>query len=204
MKLGLQHPGDRRWLRIGAGVFVAVLVTAGCGGGGDDTESTSDTTTAGSPTTAATTPSVSPTTPTADEVGTGACKYVTTAQASALVTSPVKPGVTSSLAQGSVTFNYCTYIFDPGNSPGVLIAVADIPGDGPAGFAVFKQDQSQKSDFQDVAGVGDEAYFAGENLYVRKGNTGLILFVGRATGFPRGTDGIPDEKALAALILPQI
>ena len=86
----------------------------------------------------------------------------------------------------------------------MLIAVADIPGDGAAGFAAFKLDQSQRSDFQDVAGVGDEAYFAGENLYVRKGDTGLILFVGRATGFPRGTDGIPDEKALAALILPQI
>ena len=204
MKFGLQNPGDRRWPRIGAGVFVAVLVTTGCGGGDDDTESTSDTTTAGSPTTAATTPSVSPTTPTSEEVGTGACKYVSTAQASALAQSPVKPGVSKSLPSGPVTFDYCDYIFDPGNSPGVTVAVADLQGNGPAYFAAYKQEEASGSDFQDVAGVGDEAFFSGTNLNVRKGDTGLILFVGRATGFPRGPDAIPDEKALAALILPQI
>ena len=43
----------------------------------------------------ATTPSARrATTPGSDAVGTGACKYVTTAQASALAASPVKPGVT--------------------------------------------------------------------------------------------------------------
>ena len=85
MKSGVEHPGDRRWLRIGAGVFVAVLATAGCGGDNDDTESTSDTTAAGSP---------------------------------------------------------------------------------------------------KVSGVGDEAFFAGTNLNVRKGDTGLILFVGRTNSPP--------------------
>ena len=186
-------------------MFVAVVVTAGCGGGDDAVDSASATTAAGSPSTAVTSPAV--TSPPSATVGQGACKYVSTAQAAALVTSPVKPGVPSSLTQQSVTFDYCTYTLDPGNAPGVLIAVADIPGDGATGFAAFKQDQAQKSDFQDVAGVGDEAYFAGENLYVRQGNTGLILFVSqgnRNNGYPRGTGGIPDEKALAALILPQL
>ena len=200
---------SRRSLQVGVALVLVALATAGCGGGDDSTTTAggADTTAAASATTAAPSASVAPTTPPAATVATGACQYVTTAQAAALVTSPVKAGVTSSASQGSVTFDYCTYTLDPGNAPGVLIAVAKIPGDGPAGFAAFKVDQSQKSDFQDVAGVGDEAYFAGENLYVRKGNTGLILFVSqglRNNGYPRGTDGIPDEKALAAIILPQL
>jgi hypothetical protein len=204
----MRNPRSRRSLQAGAALLLAVVVTAGCGGGDDKTTTAAGgtaTTTAGSPSTAVTSPAV--TSSPAATVGEGACKYVSTAQAAALVTSPVKPGVPSSVTQQSVTFDYCTYTLDPGNAPGVLIAVAHIPGDGAAGFAAFKQDQAQKSDFQDVAGVGDEAYFAGENLYVRQGNTGLILFVSqgnRNNGYPRGTDGIPDEKALAAIILPQL
>jgi hypothetical protein len=196
-------------LQAGAALVLAALVTTGCGGGdGDSTTAAGGTVTtvASSPSTAGPTQTVG-TSPSSAAVGEGACKYVSAAQASALVTSPVKPGVTSSQTTGSVTFDYCTYVLDPGNSPGVLIAIADIPGNGAAGFAAFKQDQSQKSDFQDVPGVGDEAYFAGENLYVRKGNTGLILFVSQGNrngGYPRGTEGIPDEKALAAIILPQL
>lgn len=204
MNSGLQHPGDRRWLRIGAGVFVAVLVTAGCGGGDDDAESTSATTTADSPTTAATTPSVSPTSPAATAVGAGACQYVSVAQASTLAQTAVKAGVNRSLTTGPVTFDYCDYILDPGNSPGVTVAVADLQGNGPALFAAYKQSEASESDFQDVAGVGDEAFFAGTNLNVREGDTGLILFVGRTNSYPRGADAIPDEKALAALILPQL
>jgi hypothetical protein len=39
---------------------------------------------------------------------------------------------------------------------------------------------------------------------VRKGNKGLIVFVGRINSLPRGAKALPDEKQLAALILPQL
>ncbi len=166
----------RRSRQVGAALLLAALVTAGCGGGDDDDTTTSAggtvTTTAGSPTTAATSPSVTPTAPGSATVGTGACQYVTVAQASALAQSAVKPGVNRSVPNGPVTFDYCDYIFDPGNSPGVLVAVADLAGNGPQYFSLYKQGEAAESDFQDVAGVGDEAFFAGTNLNVRKGDTG--------------------------------
>lgn len=136
--------------------------------------------------------------------GSGACKYVTTAQASSLAGSAVKPGVVRSLSKGPVTFSFCTYTFDPGNSPGVNVAVADLAGQGPTYFAQFRTQQQSSSYYKVVDGVGDEAFFANGNLNVRKGNTGLILFVGRDSGYPRNVAGIPDEKALAALVLDQL
>jgi hypothetical protein len=197
----------RRRVGVGAIAVVAVLATAGCGG-----DSKTTTTAGGSATTVAGAPAATPTTSAGSAVtaapsaatGTGACKYVSTAQASALATSPVKAGEPSSQTDQGVTFNYCKYIFDPGNAPGVLVATVDLGQAGPGGFASFKQEKASGSDFQDVAGIGDEAYFSGENLYVRQGNTGMILFVGRNDGYPRGTDGIPDEKALAAIIIAQL
>jgi hypothetical protein len=86
----------------------------------------------------------------------------------------------------------------------VLVAVADLKGNGPAFFAAFEQDKVDDSDYQKVSGVGDEAFFAGTNLHVRKGNTGLILFVGRTDGSPRGIDALDDEKQLAQLILGKL
>ena len=43
---------------------------------------------------------------------------------------------------------------------------------------------------------------AGPNL--RRGSKGVILYVGRNTGFPRGVDGLPDQRRPADLILPQL
>lgn len=135
--------------------------------------------------------------------GSGACKYLTTAQASALARSAVKPGVVRTLTQGPVTFSFCTYTFDPGNSPGVNVAVADLAGKGPAYFAQFRAQHQSSSYYRVIDGVGDEAFFDG-NLNIRKGNTGLVLFVGRNSGYPRNVAGIPDEKALAAIVLRQL
>ena len=204
------HSRRRRARVVGVGVALVLVFGAGCG---DDSSPTASDSTAGdtTATTASATsvagtpgPSVVGTSPSSADTKTGACKYVTTAEASALATSPVKPGVARSLTTGPVSFDYCDYIFDPGNSPGVIVAVADLQGNGPAFFEQYRQSEASESDFQEVSGVGDEAFFAGTNLNVRKGDTGLILFVGRATGSPRGPDAIPDEKALAALILPRL
>ena len=205
--------------RIALYVVVAVATTgfAGCGdssspngesGIGLATSSvavatTSPVTTAASATATTTRPSAVTTAPPA-ATGTGACKYVTTAQASALATSPVKSGVSRSLATGPVTFDYCDYIFDPGNAPGVTVAVANLGSDGATLFAQFRQSKVSESEYQLVSGVGDEAFFAGQNLNVRKGGTGLILYVGRSTGSPRGVDALPDEKRLAELIIGQL
>lgn len=149
-------------------------------------------------------PTASVSSPPVVAAGRGACKYLTTTQASRLAGSAVKPGVVQSLSQGPVTFSLCTYTFDPGNSPGVNVAVADLAGKGPAYFAQFRAQQQSSSYYKVVNGVGDEAFFANGNLNIRKGNTGLILFVGRNSGYPRNLAGLPDEKTLAAVVLDQM
>jgi hypothetical protein len=117
----------------------------------------------------------------------------------------VKPGVVRSLNQGPVTFSSCTYTFDPGNSPGVNVAVADMAGHGPTYFAQFRAAQKQSSLYYKVVdGVGDEAFFANGNLNIRKGNTGLILFAGRNSGYRCNLAGLPEEKPLAAVVLGQL
>ena len=185
-----------------AAAGVAAVLTA-CGGGSDtpSIEQSTDTTTAAG---VATTLSAAVTTVPTVSTATGGCKYVTTAQAAALAGSPVKAGVARSLPAGPVTFEYCDYIFDPGNAPGVTVAVADLGANGPALFAQFKQSKASESDHQVVTGVGDEAFFSGQNLNIRQGNKGVILHVGRISSSPRGVEALPDEKRLAELILPQL
>lgn len=183
-------------------LLVIATLSSACGGA----EESSTATTAAS----AGTPSTAPVTSLAGTPapvgggGSGACRYVTTAQASALAASPVKPGVARSLPTGPVTFEYCDYIFDPGNAPGVSVAIADLGSSGVAFFEQFRQSKASADEFQEVPGVGDEAFYGSGNLNVRKGNKGLILFVGRSNSQPRGARAVPDEKQLAALILPQL
>lgn len=137
--------------------------------------------------------------------GNGACSYLTVAQASQLAGSPVKAGVERHAQVDPITFAYCDYIFDPGNAPGVSVAVADLPGDPESLFQQFRAEkQGSDSDFQDVPGVGDAAFYADQNLNILLGDKGVVIYVGRATGSPRGPGAIPDEKAAAEIILPQL
>ena len=186
-----------------AAAVIATLANACGGGDGDSTAATASSTAAKASSTTPT-PSVAATSAPSAGAGPGACKYVTTAQASGLATSPVKAGVTRSLATGPVTFEYCDYIFDPGNAPGVTVAVADLGSNGVSLFDQFRQSKASADEFQAVPGVGDEAFYGSGNLNVRKGNKGLIVFVGRINSLPRGAKALPDEKQLAALILPQL
>lgn len=142
------------------------------------------------------------TSPPALTTGGDACKYVTAAQASALAGTPLTAGNNRTITQAAVPFNYCDYDFVGAKSPGVQVAVADLGSNGVSLFAQFKQSQLE-ADSQDVSGVGDEAFYAHGNLNVRKGNTLVILGV-QTIGSPRGAAAIPDEKRLAALVLPQI
>lgn len=182
-------------------VVIAALATA-CGGEGESVTATTAGS-AGAPSTAPITSAAATPAPAAAG-GSGACRYVTTTQASGLAASPVKPGVARSLATGPVTFDYCDYIFDPGNAPGVTVAVANLGSSGVAFFDQFRQSKASADEFQEVPGVGDEAFYGSGNLNVRKGNKGLIVFVGRINSLPRGAKALPDEKQLAALILPQL
>lgn len=190
-----------------AKTLMAVVVIATLANGCGSSRESSTATTASSP--AATSATVAPASAVATSApstvaGPGVCRYVTTAQASGLAASPVKAGVTRSAATGPVSFEYCDYIFDPGNAPGVTVAVADLGSNGVSLFAQFRQSKASADEFQEVAGVGDEAFYGSGNLNVRKGNKGLILYVGRVDSLPRGAKALPDEKQLAALILPQL
>lgn len=193
----------RRTYRARTLMSLAVIATlsSGCGGGGESSTATT-VASAGTPTTGSVT-SVAASTPAAGG-GSGACRYVTTTQAAGLAASPVKAGVARSLATGPVTFEYCDYIFDPGNAPGVTVGVADLGSNGVSFFNQFRQSKASADEFQEVPGIGDEAFYGSGNLNVRKGNKGLILFVGRTNSLPRGAKAVPDEKQLAALILPQL
>ena len=184
-------------------VIAVAIVTSACGGGDVDNTANPGSTSSdqGSPATSSSPATIAAP---AAAAGPGACKYVTTAQASGLAGSPVKAGVTRTLATGPVTFEYCDYIFDPGNAPGVTVAVADLGNSGPALFDQFRQSKTTADEFQAVSGIGDEAFYGSGNLNVRKGNKGLIVFVGRNNASPRGARAIPDETQLAALILPQL
>jgi hypothetical protein len=203
------RPAARR-SRIAAGIVGVTVVLVGCSGGAAKTSSASappasQAGSVASPVTATSAPPVTGTNAPLVATGTGACRYVTTAQAAALAASPVKAGVARSLASGPVPFEYCDYIFDPGNAPGVTVAVASLGGNGASLFAQFRAAKQQSgSDYEVVSGTGDEAFYASGNLNVRKGDTGLILFVGRSASYPRGAKGLPDEKALAALVLGQL
>lgn len=190
---------------LGALTVSALLggVLAGCSSSSAPASEPATSSRASTPVETNSSPAVASSTPVVP-AGDGACQYVTTEQAAALAHAAVKPGVSRSLPNGPVTFEYCDYIFDPGNAPAVTVAVADLNNDGAALFAQFRASEQSQSDYQDVPGVGDEAFYSNGNINVRAGDTGLILFVGRKSSLPRGTDGIPDEKQLAALILGQL
>jgi hypothetical protein len=185
-------------------VVAIATVASACGSSGESSTATTVSGSAVTPSSVAPAPSVVTTPAAPTGAGAGACRYVTTAQASGLAGSPVTSGVSRSLATGPVTFEYCDYIFDPGNAPGVTVAVADLAGNGPSLFAQFRQSKTSAEEFQDVAGVGDEAFYGSGNLNIRKGNKALIVFVGRTNSLPRGAKALPDEKQLAALVLPQL
>jgi len=193
----------RPWTVLAA---VAIAASAGaCGGGGGDGGSPASDS-AGSATSAA--PGASGAAPSgaSADAGPGACGYVTTAQASGLAASPVMPGVTKSVPFGPFTMELCEYNFEATSSAGVRVGVTDFGTDSASFFDEVRQADQEEGEYQEVAGVGDEAYYVAGNLEVRKGDKVLTLFVGRndPTGPPRLAAALPDEKQLAALVLPQL
>jgi hypothetical protein len=61
-------------------------------------------------------------------------------------------GRRSESGDGPVTFEYCDYIFEPGNAPGVTVAVADLGSNGVSFFDQFRQSKAAAEWFQEVPG----------------------------------------------------
>jgi hypothetical protein len=69
-------------------------------------------------------------------------------------------------------------------------------------FTQYRQSLAGKSGYQDVKGLGDEAFAAKGQLTVRKGETQLIVDVGQARG--GGAKELEAEKSLAVLALGRL
>lgn len=199
-------------LGVAALVLAVTAAAGGCGGGGKESGApagagslppTTPTTTPPAATEPATAPATSPVAVPAGGKGSGACGLVSTAEAAQLADTAVQPGTEKSIPFGPATAHYCFYNFKPGNAPAVLVAVFELGSAGRTLFEQFRQDKKSESDFQEVGGVGDEAFFGSGNLNLRKGGTGLILSV-QKMGPPRGIAGLDDDKRLAALVLSRI
>lgn len=116
----------------------------------------------------------------------------------------VQPGKERSVPFGpGITASYCFYNFSPGNAPAVLVAVAELGSASKTLWNQYRQSEMSQSDFQEIGGVGDEAFYNDGNLHVRQGATGLILSVAKV-GAPRGIEALDDIKRLAALVLPRV
>jgi hypothetical protein len=69
-------------------------------------------------------------------------------------------------------------------------------------FGQYRQSLVSESDYQNVTGLGDEAFAAKGQLTVRKGQTGLIIDVGQNRG--GGAKELQAEKTLATLALGRL
>jgi hypothetical protein len=181
-------------------VSIALLALAVAGtacGGSDNGGSTQAGGGSGSGSSSAPVTTPPPTTP-AQVSGSGACALVTQQEAgSVLGTSvPVGRNINASLpinGVGSIETQTCLYGSE------VLVARFDLGNAGASLFAQYRQSLTSGSDFQEVSGVGDEAFFAKGQLAVRQGNIGLIIDVGQNTGSIPGEQEKEKSLALAAL-----
>ena len=69
-------------------------------------------------------------------------------------------------------------------------------------FEQYRQSLKSKSDYENVKGVGDDAFLAKGQLAVRKGEVGLIVDVGQARG--GGAKELQKEKGLALLAIGRL
>ena len=185
-------------IRTSTILVAVVIVAAACGGSGNGGTQASGTTGATSPSSPST---ASPTTPPAQGSGSGACARVTQDEAATALGSQVPAGIDTTAAlpvqgAGSIDAQYCSYGSE------VLVARFDLGSAGAALFAAYKQSLSSESDFKEVSGVGDEAFFAKGQLAVRQGGTGLIIDVGQNTGSVTGEQ--EKEQGLAMIALGRL
>ena len=84
----------------------------------------------------------------------------------------------------------------------VLVARYDLGSGAQAFFAKYRQSLAKSDGYQSVDDVGDEAFAAKGQLYVRKGQVGVNVDVGQARG--GGAKELKAEKGLAILALGRL
>lgn len=130
----------------------------------------------------------------------GACGLITRQEAATALGAPVPAGTEKEIdvpmQGGSIKVQYCSY----GSEVGV--GRFELGSGAQSLFSQYRKSLASESGYQNVEGVGDEAFAAKGQLAVRKGQTGLILDVGQARG--GGAKELRAEKTLAALALDRM
>ena len=130
----------------------------------------------------------------------GACGLITQQEAAKALGAAVPAGTEKAMTlplQGrSVKAEMCFYGSEVSVTRYALGSTAE------AYFTQYRQSLAGKSGYQDVKGLGDEAFAAKGQLTVRKGETQLIVDVGQARG--GGAKELDAEKALALLALGRL
>jgi hypothetical protein len=127
----------------------------------------------------------------------GVCGLITRQEAAAALGAAVPAGAEKiwdfAVKGGSIKAQSCFYGTE------VSITRFQLGSDAPGVFGGYRQSLTSKSDYQNVTGVGDEAFLAKGQLAVRKGQSGFIIDVGQARG--GGVKEQNAEKALATLAI---
>jgi len=127
----------------------------------------------------------------------GVCGLITRQEAATALGAPVPAGTEKEIdvpmQGGSIKVQHCAY----GSEVGV--GRFELGSEAQSLFGQYRESLASEPGYQNVDGVGDEAFAAKGQLAVRKGQTGLILDVGQARG--GGAKELRAEKALAALAL---
>ena len=122
------------------------------------------------------------------------CSLVTRAEAAAALGASVPGGTEKSIdipmkGGGSIKTTSCFYGTE------VSVSRFDLGSGAAKMFGQYRQSLADRSDYQNVKGVGDEAFFAKGQLALRNGQVGLIVDVGQARG--GGAKEEAAEKGLA-------
>ncbi len=135
-----------------------------------------------------------------NEPASSVCSLITRQEAAAALGAPVPPGsekvMDGPMLGQRIKIEFCFY--------GTEVSVGRYSL-GPAAatlFAKYRQSLTSESDYQNLTGVGDEAFVAKGQIALRKGQTGLIVDVGQARG--GGAAEVRKERALALLAVGRL
>jgi len=130
----------------------------------------------------------------------GVCALITRQEAATALGTAVPPGVEKDMdfpmQERSIKTQSCFFGTE------VSVTRFEFGGDGKKLFAMYRESLAARSDFQDLKGLGDEAFAAKGQLSMRKGGTAIIIDVGQARG--GGAKELAAEKTLASLVLSRM
>ena len=138
----------------------------------------------------------------------GVCGLVTRQEAAAALGAPLPAGAEKTMdspLQGGtmIKMQSCFY------GSGVVVARYELGSGAQTLFGKYRQEfasQPVASDYQNVTGIGDEAFSAKGQLMIRKGQTGLLvgLSAGDRQNKRVAARQLEAEKTLAALALGRL